>query len=200
MTAEETFHLVYAPIVKEHLKAIDRKYHSLIRQVIETQLQHEPEVVTRNRKPLRRSSRMVLADWELRFGPNNRFRVFYQVDPGFRTVYIVALARSGGEAHCGREGSADMRIAPVSDVKARFSDYLRASRSGPVIVTRNGKAIAVLLAVTDDDELERLILSYSPEFQSLLNAAKKQIQETGGIPHEEFWREMEAEEPEPTPE
>jgi hypothetical protein len=31
----------------------------------------------------------------------------------------------------------------------------------------------------------------------LLEAAREQIRETGGIPHEDFWREMEAEEPEP---
>ena len=31
-----------------------------------------------------------------------------------------------------------------------------------MVVTRNGKAVAVLLAVEDDDELERLLLAYSP--------------------------------------
>ena len=43
--------------------------------------------------------------------------------------------------------------------------YLKASTEGPVVVTRNGKAVAVLLAVTDDDELERLLLAHSPKFQ-----------------------------------
>jgi hypothetical protein len=31
-----------------------------------------------------------------------------------------------------------MRIAPVADVKARFSQYLQQSEKGPVIVTKNG--------------------------------------------------------------
>ncbi len=61
-----------------------------------------------------------------------------------------------------------MRIASVADVKARLSAYLKASELGPVIVTRNGKAAAVLLAVTDDEELERLILAHSPRFQAML--------------------------------
>lgn len=43
------------------------------------------------------------------------------------------------------------------------------------------------------------MLSDSSEFQSILDAAKKQIEETGGIPHEDFWREIEAEDAEPTP-
>jgi prevent-host-death family protein len=32
-----------------------------------------------------------------------------------------------------------MKIAPVAEIKAKFSAYLKASEEGPVIVTRNGK-------------------------------------------------------------
>jgi prevent-host-death family protein len=86
-----------------------------------------------------------------------------------------------------------MRIASVADVKARLSAYLKESETGPVIVTRNGKAVAVLLAVADDDELERLVLAHSPKFQALLDKSRRQIEQTGGIPHEQFWREVKAE-------
>src|SRR5947209_6805038 len=86
-----------------------------------------------------------------------------------------------------------MKIASVADVKARLSAYLKESQEGPVIVTRNGKAVAVLLAVTDEDELERLVLAHSPKFQALLDKSRRQIEETGGIPHDVFWREVEAE-------
>jgi prevent-host-death family protein len=85
-----------------------------------------------------------------------------------------------------------MRIASVAAVKARLSAYLKESESGPVIVTRNGKAVAVLLAITDDDELERLILAHSPKFRAMLDKSRRQIEESGGIPHEQFWREVEA--------
>lgn len=86
-----------------------------------------------------------------------------------------------------------MRIASVAEVKARLSAYLKETEEGPVIVIRNGKAVAVLLAVTDDDELERLVLAHSPKFQALLNKSRRQIEETGGISHDDFWRELEAE-------
>ena len=86
-----------------------------------------------------------------------------------------------------------MKIASVADVKAKLSAYLKESQQGPVIVTRNGKPVAVLLAVTDEDELERLVLAHSPKFQALLDKSRRQIEETGGIPHEDFWREVEAE-------
>ena len=86
-----------------------------------------------------------------------------------------------------------MKIASVANIKARLSAYLKESREGPVVVTRNGKAVAVLLAVTDDDELERLVLANSPKFQALLDKSRRQIEETGGIPHDVFWREVAAE-------
>jgi hypothetical protein len=37
------------------------------------------------------------------------------------------------------------------------------------VVTKNGKAAAVLLAVKDDDELKRLVLAHSPKFQASLD-------------------------------
>ncbi len=47
-----------------------------------------------------------------------------------------------------------MKIAPVADVKARFSSYLKASEEGPIIVTRNGKPVAVLLSMKDEGETD----------------------------------------------
>ena len=84
-----------------------------------------------------------------------------------------------------------MRIAPVAEIKAKFSAYLKASEKGPIVVTRKGKAVAVLLSVTDEDDVERLVLANSPKFQTLLGAARQQIREGKGIPHDQFWAEVE---------
>jgi prevent-host-death family protein len=86
-----------------------------------------------------------------------------------------------------------MKIAPVAELKAQFSAYLRSSAEGPVVVTRHGKPVAVLLSIEDEEELERLVLAYTPKFQGILEAAREQIRETGGIGHDELWQEMEAE-------
>jgi len=45
---------------------------------------------TRNRKPLLRKT-VVGAEWEIRFGPNDRFRVLYNVDEVAREVVILAI-------------------------------------------------------------------------------------------------------------
>jgi hypothetical protein len=63
------------------------------------------------------------------------------------------------------------------------------------VVTRHGKPVAVLLSIEDEEELERLVLAYTPKFQGILEAGRKQIRETGGIGHEEFWQEMEEKRP-----
>jgi hypothetical protein len=84
------FILTYADEVKTHLLAIESKHHSAIHSAIETQLLHEADVEARNRKPLKRPIAFG-ADWELRLGPDNRFRVFYQVNAERREVCILAV-------------------------------------------------------------------------------------------------------------
>ena len=86
-----------------------------------------------------------------------------------------------------------MKIAPIAEIKAKFSSFVKASEEEPVIVTKNGKPVAVLLAISDEDELERLLLAHSKKFRALLEAAEQRIQETGGIRHEDFWKAIEAE-------
>ena len=90
MAKQPAFALVYADEVKQHLRAIETKYHSLIQSEIEGQLLFEPEVETRNRKPLQRPISFG-AQWELRLGPDNRFRVFYQVHPDKHEVRVLAV-------------------------------------------------------------------------------------------------------------
>lgn len=81
-----------------------------------------------------------------------------------------------------------MRIAPVADVKARLSAYLDQCRiEGPIVITRNGKAVALLLAPHDDDDLERLMLARSPRFQAMLNRSRQSIKEGKGLSERAFW-------------
>jgi len=90
MVRQKPYDLIYDTEVQSHVSKIDRKYHSLIRKEIKDQLRYEPETETRNRKPLTRPS-VLGSSWELRFGPDNRFRVFYRVNQENRQVYILAV-------------------------------------------------------------------------------------------------------------
>src|SRR5579862_9345224 len=90
MTQPPRYSVVFAPVTSEHLRRIGRKYHSLIRDAIDEQLRFEPVNETRNRKPLRLPAAFG-AEWEIRFGPANRFRVLYKVDEENCIVRILAV-------------------------------------------------------------------------------------------------------------
>jgi prevent-host-death family protein len=81
-----------------------------------------------------------------------------------------------------------MRVAPLAEVKARLSAYLdECGAEGPVVITRNGKAAAVLIVPYDDDDLERLMLGRSPRFQALLDRSRQSIKERKGLSEKAFW-------------
>jgi len=84
-----------------------------------------------------------------------------------------------------------MTIASLAEVKARFSAYIEACKTSPVVVTKNGRPAAVLVSVTDRDDLDSILLACSPRFQKLLERSNRQIDRTGGIPHDEFWKRVE---------
>jgi prevent-host-death family protein len=81
-----------------------------------------------------------------------------------------------------------MRIAPLADVKTHLNAYLdECAVEGPLVITRNGKAVAVLLVPHDDDDLERLLLGRSPRFQALLDRSRQSIKEAKGFSEDAFW-------------
>ena len=86
-----------------------------------------------------------------------------------------------------------IKTVNVTDMPAPLTAFLRENESGAVVITQNGRAVGLLLAVTDDDELERLVLANSPKFQQLLERSRQEFREGKGIPHDQFWRELDAE-------
>jgi len=67
----------------------------LIAATIKEQLSHIPATETRNRKPLEKPASFG-ATWELRFGPKNSFRVFYDVNREEKTVPVLAIGVKDG--------------------------------------------------------------------------------------------------------
>lgn len=90
MKDSRRYTITYADEIYEHLQAMEPEHYSLIESEVEAQLAFQPLVETRNRKPLKRPVSFG-ADWELRLGPGNRFRVFYEVDTNVRIVRVLAI-------------------------------------------------------------------------------------------------------------
>lgn len=82
-----------------------------------------------------------------------------------------------------------MRIVSLADAKTRLSSYIdQAQDSGPIVITRNGKAVAVLVVPIDDDDLEDLILARSPRFQAMLAQSQRSLRAGKGIAEDAFWQ------------
>jgi prevent-host-death family protein len=84
-----------------------------------------------------------------------------------------------------------MRIASLADVKTRFSAYIDSCKTnGPVVITRNGKAVAVLITPLNDDDLESILLARSARFQTMLEKSRQSIRAGKGLSEEEFWNSV----------
>jgi mRNA-degrading endonuclease RelE of RelBE toxin-antitoxin system len=69
----------------EELRQFRKRDSRIILDEIERQLAYQPNVETRNRKPLRSHP---LGEWELRV---DKFRVFYDIDTENETVLVKAV-------------------------------------------------------------------------------------------------------------
>jgi hypothetical protein len=95
MARRRPYALTFARAVVGHLASIDARYDRLIREAMEEPLRYEPGVDTTNRKPLRQPAPFA-AEWEIRFGPDNRFRALYDIDEPARTVQVLAVGIKDG--------------------------------------------------------------------------------------------------------
>ena len=85
------YSLIYDEIVVDQIRSIDKKFWQLIKQTIEDQLSFQPNFETKNRKPLIHPP--IDDKWEIRFGPNNMFRVFCTVHEDTHEVWIHMVAK-----------------------------------------------------------------------------------------------------------
>lgn len=82
------YKIEYSPAAHDHLRALTARQRGTVVDEVDKQLTHEPEVETRNRKPLRPNP---IATWELRVGD---FRVYYILpEVPEMTVAIVAVGK-----------------------------------------------------------------------------------------------------------
>ncbi|MBV9498612.1 MAG: type II toxin-antitoxin system prevent-host-death family antitoxin [Acidobacteriaceae bacterium] len=75
-----------------------------------------------------------------------------------------------------------MKIENIREVKTRFSRYIKdLSKTGSVVITKNGRPCAALVPVTEDTDLEALALSQNKRFWNLIDKAIAKGKEEGLI-------------------
>ena len=89
------YHIEYSPDAEDHLRALTARQQAFVLDTVDEQLAHQPHIETKNRKPLRQPAAFG-AQWEIRFGPDNRFRVLYDLDEEAHQVQILAVGIKEG--------------------------------------------------------------------------------------------------------
>jgi len=80
-----------------------------------------------------------------------------------------------------------MKIENVREVKARLSRLISdLPKTGSVVITKNGKACAALMPITEDTDLEGLALSHNKRFWRIFDAAYKEAEKEGWTDLEEL--------------
>jgi mRNA-degrading endonuclease RelE of RelBE toxin-antitoxin system len=93
------FEIEFSPDAEDHLRALTARQRSTVLDEVDVQLVHEPDVETRNRKPMRPNP---VAPWELRIG---EIRVYYDFvyEPSRRVLVRAVGIKSGNSVRIGGE-------------------------------------------------------------------------------------------------
>jgi antitoxin (DNA-binding transcriptional repressor) of toxin-antitoxin stability system len=73
-----------------------------------------------------------------------------------------------------------VKIENVREVKAKLNRLIKdLPKTGSIVITKNGKACAALLPITEDSDLEVIALSQSKRFWRFFDAAYARAQKEG---------------------
>ena len=75
-----------------------------------------------------------------------------------------------------------MKIENVREVKAKLNRLIsELPKTGSVVITKNGKACAALMPITEDTDLEALALSQNKRFWRMFDAAYERGEREGWV-------------------
>lgn len=78
----------------------------------------------------------------------------------------------------------------ISKANLPLSDYTKEVKKEPVIITKKGKPVAVLVSISNAD-VETVSLSNNPKFITLIERSRARQKSEGGISSEEMCRRLE---------
>ena len=80
-----------------------------------------------------------------------------------------------------------MKIENVREVKAKLNRLIsELPKTGSVVITKNGRACAALMPITEDTDLEVLALSQNKRFWRMFDAAYERGQKEGWVKFEDL--------------
>ena len=82
-----------------------------------------------------------------------------------------------------------MKTVEVSKATLPFSDYTKEAKKEPVVITKEGRPVAVLVSIPNAD-IETVSLSNSPRFIALIERSRARQESEGGISSDEMRRRL----------
>jgi len=78
-----------------------------------------------------------------------------------------------------------VRAVEISEAVEPLAEYAKQISAGPVVVTRDGQPLAVVVSAEDAD-MESISLSLNPEFMEIIERSRERQRKEGGISSEEM--------------
>jgi len=78
-----------------------------------------------------------------------------------------------------------MKSVELDNATAALKDYAEQLTQGPLVLTRDGKAIAALVRIQDPD-LESFLVSESPVFKRIVRRSRASYKRGGGLTQEQL--------------
>jgi PHD/YefM family antitoxin component YafN of YafNO toxin-antitoxin module len=82
-----------------------------------------------------------------------------------------------------------MKVLELETTDLTLIETAKLARSGPVILIRKGKPVAAIRALSEDD-WESLSLAENPRFQALIDEARRNYREQGGLSSEQVRKKL----------
>lgn len=82
-----------------------------------------------------------------------------------------------------------MTTLDLNAATRRLSDYASELTDAPLVLTQDGKVVAALVKV-DQDDLDSLALAENPQFLRLLERSRRSLHEHSGFTSDELRREF----------
>jgi hypothetical protein len=82
-----------------------------------------------------------------------------------------------------------MKSVDLADVNA-LEPFIQPGSTEPVLVKSQGQTVAAVIPVATPEDLEDLVLSRSPQFQTILERSEQRLAEEGGLSADEVRRRL----------
>ncbi len=85
-----------------------------------------------------------------------------------------------------------IKRVPLSRVGVELDDFVAKPAGSPMALTQRGKVVAVVYRCESEDDITHLSWAKSPRLCEIIEQAEENIRQGKGIPHDEFWKFVEA--------